>query len=68
MILDAVADPATGVFSVGTSALQDEPMRVRPSPGIMTGLLGERRHIHTVTRQQRRQASRSAKKAARTAR
>ena len=41
MILDAVADPTTGVFSVGALAPQGEPMRVRPGPGIMTGLLAE---------------------------
>ena len=66
MILDAIADPTTGVFSVGATAPEAEPMRAGPAPGILPGLLGERRLIHTVTRQQRRQAARRAEKALKT--
>ncbi|MBA9071647.1 hypothetical protein FHR71_005433 [Methylobacterium sp. RAS18] len=62
MILDAVADLTTGVFSVDASAPKAEPMRAEPGPGILTGLLGEPRLIHTVTRQQRRHADRLRQK------
>lgn len=63
MIFDAVADPSTGVFSVDAAAPEAEPTRAGPIPGILPGLLGEHRLIHTVTRQQRRHAERMTSKA-----
>ncbi len=82
MILNAVADPATGVFSVaddapevgqrraifGESVVETILRSMATAERLPPGLLAEPRPIHTLTRQQRRQAARTAEKAARIAR